>query len=140
MKSDDSARSGRARRSFRTVRRYSSAVWRRFIAASTRSEPLCTGRCRNGISSGHLAMRGDQRVIDIARMRGRVAQPGEAGDRGERADQLAQPPLAALSGSGAVIGVDVLPSSVISRAPSATSRLASAITASAGREYSAPRV
>ena len=44
----------------------------------------------------HVAMRRDQRVVDVARMRGRVAQPREPGDLGERADQLAEPPVAAV--------------------------------------------
>jgi hypothetical protein len=46
MKSELMLMSGRAARTRRIFWRYSSAVWPRFISASTRSEPLCTGRCR----------------------------------------------------------------------------------------------
>ena len=44
----------------------------------------------------HLAMRGDQLVIDVARMRGRVADPLEARQFGKCPDQLAEAPLAAV--------------------------------------------
>ena len=47
----------------------------------------------------HVAMGGDEPVIDIARMRGRVAQAGNARDPGEGADQLAQPPFARRPGA-----------------------------------------
>src|SRR6266849_9386656 len=55
----------------------------------------------------HVAMRGDEPVIDILGMRGRIAQAGDAWYRGERADQLAQSPRSAFGGC-AVIGIDVL--------------------------------
>ncbi len=42
----------RGRAAGRRSRRYVRAVCWRFIASSTRSEPDCTGRCRNGISCG----------------------------------------------------------------------------------------
>ena len=47
--------SGRTARSLRSFCLYSSTVWPRFIAASTRSEPLCTGRCSKLLSFGTLA-------------------------------------------------------------------------------------
>ena len=56
----------------------------------------------------HLAMGGDQPVVDIARVRGRVADAVETGHIGKRPDQLAQAPFAAVA-AVAVIGVDVLP-------------------------------
>ena len=52
MKSDDRATLGRASRNRRILCRYSCTVWPRFIAASTRSDPDCTGRCRWLTSSG----------------------------------------------------------------------------------------
>jgi hypothetical protein len=42
----DNAMSGMASRSRSTSARYSSRVYRRRIAASTRLDPDCTGRCR----------------------------------------------------------------------------------------------
>ncbi len=56
----------------------------------------------------HLAMRGDQPVIDIARMRRRVADAGQPRQPCEDADQLAKAPLAASIRCRAVIGIDVL--------------------------------
>ena len=46
MKSDETLMSGRTSRSRRIFCLYSRIVCLRFISASTRSEPLCTGRCR----------------------------------------------------------------------------------------------
>ena len=52
MKSDDRLNSERTRRNARILALYSSAVWPRFMAASTRSLPDCTGRCKWLASSG----------------------------------------------------------------------------------------
>ncbi|MDT4863233.1 hypothetical protein FQZ97_979290 [compost metagenome] len=55
MKSELMQMSGTAAFSLRMRDLYSSAVWLRFIAASTRSEPDCTGRWTNGTSCGTSA-------------------------------------------------------------------------------------
>ena len=54
MKSEERLKPGRASRTARIFALYSSTVWPRFIMASTRSEPDCTGRCRWLASSGTL--------------------------------------------------------------------------------------
>ncbi len=55
----------------------------------------------------HVAMSRDQPVADIARVRSRVADAVETGEFRQGADQLRQPPLAAVQ-AVAVIGVDIL--------------------------------
>ncbi|CRQ86475.1 Uncharacterised protein [Klebsiella pneumoniae] len=55
MKSELMQMSGTAAFSLRIRDLYSSTVWLRFIAASTRSEPDCTGRWMNFTSSGTSA-------------------------------------------------------------------------------------
>src|SRR3546814_5400354 len=62
-------------------------------------------------------MRGDEVVVHIERMRGRVAQAGDAVDLRQRADQSAEAPDAAAPDAAApdaprcfaVVGVHVLP-------------------------------
>src|SRR6266404_3949009 len=44
-----------------------------------------------GHQLGHVAMSGDQLIIDISRMRGRVADSTEAGQAGQLADKSAKP-------------------------------------------------
>ena len=53
-------------------------------------------------------MGGDQPLVDIARMRGGVANAVEPGEPGERAHQIAEAPFPVIE-TLAVIGVDVLP-------------------------------
>ena len=55
MKSDVSDTSGRTARTRRILSLYSRMVWPRFIIASTRSEPDCTGRCTWLTSFGSVA-------------------------------------------------------------------------------------
>ncbi|MCY1442412.1 hypothetical protein D3C76_519900 [compost metagenome] len=55
MKSELMQMSGTAALSLRSLDLYSSTVWLRFMAASTRSEPDCTGKCRCFTSSGTSA-------------------------------------------------------------------------------------
>jgi hypothetical protein len=55
----------------------------------------------------HLAMHGDQRVVHVARVGGRVADTRHALDLGQGSDQASQRPGRATRGF-AVIGVDVL--------------------------------
>ena len=57
---------------------------------------------------GQVAMRLDQRIIDVAGMAGRVAQAHDAGNFGEAMQQLAERPGHTVR-TFAVIGVDVLP-------------------------------
>ena len=80
-------RAGRRRRA--DSRRRCSA---RFIASSTASEPDCTGRCRNGISCGKSRWARIRSSVHVARMRGGVAQPGEARNLGQRPQQAGQSP------------------------------------------------
>ena len=56
----------------------------------------------------HVAVRRDQLGAEIARMRGRVANPLQAIEVRERADQAGEIPVATIR-SGAAVGVDVLP-------------------------------
>ncbi|MNE47790.1 hypothetical protein D3C80_1422120 [compost metagenome] len=55
MKSELMQMPGTAALSLRSLDLYSRVVWLRFIAASTRSEPDWTGRCRCLTSSGTSA-------------------------------------------------------------------------------------
>ncbi len=72
-----------------------------------RSEPDCTGRCRNGISLATSRCAAISAVGHVARMRGGVAQPQQARDVGQFAHQPAEVPGAAIRRL-AVPGVDVL--------------------------------
>ena len=67
---------------------YSAAVCLRFIAARMRSDPDCTGKCRNGISCGNLGVSRNQIVAHVARMAGHVAEPLEPIDAGKVPDQV----------------------------------------------------
>ena len=84
-------------------------------------------------------MGGDQPVIDIARMRGRVAQAGNAWNPGESADQLAQSPRSTFRGC-AVIGVDVLTEERDLARPEGGEPASLDDDLGRGAEYSAPRV
>ena len=85
-------------------------------------------------------MRGDQVVVHVARMAGRVAQPVDAGDFGEPEEQPAEAPVAPVR-SFAMPGVDVLAEQRdLAHAARPRAALASATIASTGRETSAPRV
>src|SRR5216684_7924652 len=55
----------------------------------------------------HIAMGGNQLIVDIAGMGGRVADPIEARQFSQAADQRAQPPFPAV-GSLSVVGIHVL--------------------------------
>ena len=108
MRSVESARSGRAARSRSTACRYSSGA----VAPVHRPQHPIGAALHRQMQKRHqlrhIAVRRDQRVIDIARMRGRVADAGEPGRSRRGPDQIAQAPLPAAR-AGAVIGVDVLP-------------------------------
>ena len=58
--------------------------------------------------SVEIAVGIDERVLDVARMAGRVAQPDDARNFGETIQQLAERPGLPV-GTVAMIGVDVLP-------------------------------
>ena len=105
MKSEEILISGRILRRRRIFDLYSSAVWPRFIAASMRSEPLCTGRCRWSTSCGYR-VGVDQCVGKLHRVRGGVADaldtgnlPHSAAIRQSRRSRLV---------TVAAVGVDVL--------------------------------
>ncbi len=81
------------------------------MAAIHRLEHAVRARLHRQMQERHqlfdIAMRLDQLVVHIARMRGRVAQPLEPRQLGERANEPAEAPHCAID-AVAVIGVDVL--------------------------------
>ena len=96
-------------------------------------------RLHRQVQVGHqlvdLAMGGDQRVGHVGGVAGRVADPLEAIDLRERADQVGEAARCRRAQA-----FTFWPSSTISRAPASTSACASATMSSHGREISAPRV
>ena len=98
MKSEDSARSGRASRSRSTTRQ---EVVRGVAAVHRRQHPVAAALHRQ-VQEGHqlrqVAMGGDQVVVHVARVAGGVAQPEQAGDLGQFAQQPAEAPGAGRPG------------------------------------------
>ena len=107
MKSDDSARSGRAARSAST----SAPIVVGRVAAVHRLQHGIGARLHRQMQERHqlrhVAMGADQLRVHVARVRGGVAQPGEPGDLGQRAQQAGEAPGRAVRAL-AVVGVDVL--------------------------------
>ena len=97
MKSEDKAMSGRAARS----RSMSAAVIVDAVAAIHRREHAIGARLHRQMQERHqlrhIAMRRDQLVIHIARMRGRVTQPLQPRQLGKRADEPAETPFGAVT-------------------------------------------
>ena len=92
---------------------YQVDIVRRRVAPAHRGEHPVGTRLDRQVEIGHqrgqLAMGGDQVLVHVARMGGRIANAREAGQVGERADQPAETPFGSASRSFAVIGVHVLP-------------------------------
>ncbi len=90
MKSDDSARSARARRRRSTISEEKIAA----VAAVHRLEDAIRARLHRQMQIRHelrhLAMGADEIVFHVARMRGRVTEAGHAIDLGQSADQPRQ--------------------------------------------------
>ena len=108
MKSEDSARSGRAaaqraRPRADSRRRYSA----RFIAASTRVRAGLHRQMQERHQLRHVAMRRDQVVVHVARVRGRVADAARAPGSRPAPGSGGRDPNPAVR-PGAAIGVDVL--------------------------------
>ena len=80
MKSDDSARSGRAARSRSTISQIQS---RRVLAVHRRQHAVGAGlhrQMQERHQLRHVGVRGDQVVVHVARMRGGVADAQQAID------------------------------------------------------------
>ena len=92
MKSDVSARSGRAARSRSITREIVGAG----MTAIHRGEDAIRARLHRQMQLRRelrqIAMHRDQIVIDVARMAGGVAQPRDAGDFGDATQQLPERP------------------------------------------------
>ena len=84
-----------------------------------------------------LAVRGDDVVTHVLRVRAHVADALDAGHRVQQPQQLAE--ATALGTGRSRPGVDVLAGGVSSRTPSAAKRSASATSSAAGRDCSRPR-
>ncbi len=84
----DSVTPGIASRMRATRSRYSSRVCRRRIAASTRVEPDCTGRCRCLQTFGRSRTASISRAPGVARMRAREPDPLDAGHVVDLREQL----------------------------------------------------
>ncbi len=108
MKSEDSARSGCA--APQPVH-HPAELGGGMAAVHRRQHPV-GARLHRQVQVGHqrrqLAMRGDQLVVHVARMAGGVAQPQQAGDLRQFAQQPRQPPGRAAR-AFAMIGIHVLP-------------------------------
>ena len=139
MKSDVSARSGRAARSRSIAREIVGAG----VAAVHRGEDAIRAGLHRQMQLRRklrqVAMRRDQVVVDVARMAGGVAQPRDAGDFGDAMQQPAERPGAAVR-TFAVIGIDVLADQRDLAHAGVGEVRTSARIFSTGRETSAPRV
>ena len=84
----------------RAARRAAARSMREIVVARVPAvhggEDAVRARLHRQMQVGHqlrqIAMRGDQIVVHVARMAGRVAQPRDAGDFGEATQQLAERP------------------------------------------------